>query len=292
MRQTIGPVFIVIALLLGALYASFYTVDQTEKAILVQLGEPAEKTIEPGLHLKIPIIQKIIFFDSRLLDCNPPGTELLSADKKNLIVESFAKWRIEDPLRFYQAMHNREDALLRLSDVLDSEIRLELGRHLMSDILSKPRGEIIEAVKKHMNEWALKSGMSVIDVRIKRIDLPSENQEAVYARMKAERNRIAVQYRAEGQESAIKIKAAADTERAILLAEAHRKAEVVRGLGDAEAARIYAEAFSQDKAFFNFLRTIEASRNALGEKTFLIMSPDNELLQFMTKSGAELDKEQ
>ena len=288
MGHKTGPILIVIALLLSALYASFYTVEQTESAILVQLGQPAEKTIEPGLHIKIPIIQKIIFFDNRLLDYDAPPAEILSADKKNLIIENFAKWRIENPLKFYKTMRNVDGARLRLGDVIDSEIRLELGRHVMIDILSKPRADIMDAVKKRINTWAQNGGLSVVDVRIKRIDLPPENQEAVYARMKAERDRIAGQYRAEGQEAALMIKAAADSQRAILLAEARRKAQVIQGQGDAEAARIYAEAFGQDPAFFDFMRTIEASRKALGDKTILMMSPDNELLRFMKKSGAEI----
>ena len=288
MGHKTGPILIVIALLLSALYASFYTVEQTESAILVQLGQPAEKTIEPGLHIKIPIIQKIIFFDNRLLDYDAPPAEILSADKKNLIIENFAKWRIENPLKFYKTMRNVDGARLRLGDVIDSEIRLELGRHVMIDILSKPRADIMDAVKKRINKWAENGGLSVIDVRIKRIDLPPENQEAVYARMKAERDRIAGQYRAEGQEAALMIKAAADNQRAILLAEARRKAQVIQGQGDAEAARIYAEAYGQDPAFFDFMRTIEASRKALGDKTILMMSPDNELLRFMKKSGAEI----
>jgi len=287
MGHKIGPILIVIALLLSALYASFYTVEQTESAILVQLGQPAEKTIEPGLHIKIPIIQKIIFFDNRLLDYDAPPAEILSADKKNLIIENFAKWRVDNPLKFYKTMRNMDGARLRLGDVIDSEIRLELGRHVMIDILSKPRAAIMDAVKKRINQWAENGGLSVVDVRIKRIDLPPENQEAVYARMKAERDRIAGQYRAEGQEAALMIKAAADHQRAVLLAEAHRKAQVIQGQGDAEAARIYAEAFSQDPGFFDFMRTIEASRKALGDQTILMMSPDNELLRFLKKSGAK-----
>jgi len=288
MGQKIGPVLIVIALLLSALYASLYTVEQTESAILVQLGQPAEKTIEPGLHIKIPLIQKVIIFDSRLLDYDAPRAEILSADKKSLIIESFAKWRVDNPLKFYKTMRDMHGARLRLGDVIDSEIRLELGRHVMIDILAKPRAEIMDAVKKRINEWAQTGGISVADVRIKRIDLPPENQEAVYARMQAERDRIAGQYRAEGQEAALVIKAAADSQRAILLAEARRKAQVIQGQADAQAARIYAEAFSQDPEFFDFVRTLEASRKALGDKTILMMSPDNELLRFMQKSGAQV----
>jgi membrane protease subunit HflC len=291
MGQKVGPVLIVIVLLLGALYSSVYTVDQTERAVLVQLGRPAEETIGPGLHIKIPIIQKIIHFENRLLDYDVPRTEILSADKKYLTIESYAKWRVVDPLKFYTTMRDIEGALLRLGDVIDSEIRMELGRRMMIDILSKPRIDMMDAVKKRSNEWARNCGISVIDVRIKRIDLPPQNQQAVYARMKAERDRQARQYLAEGQEEAIKIKAAADSERTVILAEAYRKADWIRGQGDAEAARIYAEAFAQDPEFFDFTRTLEASRNALQDQSILVISPEYEFLRFMKKSGAKFGED-
>jgi membrane protease subunit HflC len=291
MGQKVGPVLIVIVLLLGALYSSVYTVDQTERAVLVQLGRPADETIGPGLHIKIPIIQKIIHFENRLLDYDVPRTEILSADKKYLTIESYAKWRVVDPLKFYTTMRDIEGALLRLGDVIDSEIRMELGRRMMIDILSKPRIDMMDAVKKRSNEWARNCGISVIDVRIKRIDLPPQNQQAVYARMKAERDRQARQYLAEGQEEAIKIKAAADSERTIILAEAYRKADWIRGQGDAEAARIYAEAFAQDPEFFDFTRTLEASRNALQDQSILVISPEYEFLRFMKKSGAKFGED-
>lgn len=291
MGQKVGPVLIIIVLLLGALYSSFYTVDQTERAVLVQLGRPAEETIGPGLHIKIPIIQKIIPIENRLLDYDAPRAEILSADKNNLTIESYAKWRVVDPLKFYTTMRDIEGALLRLGDVIDSEIRLELGRRMMSHILSKPRTDMMDAVKKRSNEWARNCGISVVDVRIKRIDLPPQNQQAVYARMKAERDRQARQYLAEGQEEAIKIKAAADSERSVMLAEAYRKADSIRGQGDAEAARIYAEAFAQDPEFFDLMRTLEASRKALQEQTILVISPEYEFLRFMKKSGAKFGED-
>ena len=291
MRQKVGPVLIIIILLLGALYSSFYTVDQTERAVLVQLGQPAEETIGPGLHIKIPIIQKIIYFENRLLDYDAPRAEIFSADKKNLTIESYAKWHVVDPLKFYTTMRDIKGALLRLGDVIDSEIRMELGRRVMVDILAKPRTDMMDAVKKRSNEWARNCGISVVDIRIKRIDLPAQNQQAVYARMRAERDRQARQYLAEGQEEAIKIKAAADSERTIMLAEAYRKADGIRGQGDAEAARIYAEAFAQDPEFFDLTRTLEASRKALQDQTILVISPEYEFLRFMKKSGAKLGED-
>ncbi|UCF95208.1 MAG: protease modulator HflC [Desulfobacterales bacterium] len=288
MGPKIGPVLTVILLLLIALYSAFYTVDQSEQAILVQLGHPADGTIGPGLHIKIPFIQKVVFFERRLLDYDAPPTEILSADKKNLEIYNYAKWKIADPLVFYTTVRDMSGALLRLGDIIDSEIRMELGRHVMSDIISAPRTDIVDPVKKRSDEWAQNFGVRIVDVRIKRINLPQENQQAVYERMGTERERQAQKYRSEGQEEALKIKAAADRERTVILAEAYRKAQVIRGQGDAEAARIYAAAFQQDPAFFDLVRTLEASRKALDGKTTLVISPDYEFLRFMKKSGAEL----
>jgi membrane protease subunit HflC len=288
MWQKSGPLLLIIGLLVVALYSAFYVVDQTEVAILVQLGKPVGATIGPGLHIKIPIIQEVIFFENRLLDCEAAPAEILSADKKNLEIANHAKWRIVDPLKFYETVRDTSGALSRLSDLIDSEIRMELGRYVMIDILAKSRSEILAAVRKRCDEWARNYGISVVDVRIKRIDLPPENQQAVYARMRAERDRQAKKYRSEGQEAAIGIRAAADRERTIILAEAYRKAHTIQGQGDAEAARIYAEAFRQDPEFFDFIRTLEASRKALENKTTLVISPQYEFLRFMKESGAKL----
>jgi modulator of FtsH protease HflC len=283
MWQKSGPPLLIIVLLIVALYSAFYEVDQTELAILVQLGKPVGETISPGLHIKIPMIQKVIFFENRLLDCDAAPAEILSADKKNLKIANYAKWRIVDPLKFYETVHDTGGALSRLGDLIDSEIRTELGRYVMIDILSKSRAEILAAVRARCDERAQNYGISVVDVRIKRIDLPPENQQAVYARMRAERDRQAKKYRSEGQEAAIGIRAAADRERTVILAEAFRKAHTIQGQGDAEAARIYAEAFQQDPEFFDFIRTIEASRKALENETTMVISPQYEFLRFMKK---------
>jgi len=291
MRQKIGPILLIIALLLIALYASFYVVDQTEQAILIQLGEPLEGTIGPGIHIKIPIVQKVVIFENRLLDYDATPAEILSADKKNIGVDNYAKWRIVNPLKFYESVRDTDGALARLGDIIDSEIRAELGRYLMIDILSKPRSEILDAVRKRCDEWAQNYGISVIDVRIKRIDLPAENRQAVFARMRAERDRQAKKYRSEGQEEALGIKATADRERTIILADAYRNAQAIRGEGDAEAARFYAEAFKQDPEFFDLIRTLEASRKALDDKTTMVISPEYEFLRYMKKSGANLGRD-
>lgn len=288
MGQKIGPIFMIIVLLLIALYTALYTVDQTDQAILIQLGKPIGGTISAGLHIKIPFIQKVVIFENRLLDYDAPTTEILSADKKNLKVDKYAKWRIVDPLKFYKTVRDIEGVLLRLDDIIDSEVRMELGRHRMIDIISKPRTNIMDAVRKRSDAWAQNYGVSVIDIRIKRIDLHHKNQAAVYERMRAERERQAKKYRSEGQGEALKIKAIADREKALILAEAHRKAEVIRGQADAEATRIYAEAFEQDPEFFDLMRTLEASRKALDDNAIFVISPEHEFLRFMKKSGANL----
>ena len=285
MGQKIGPILLIIFLLLIALFSSFYIVNQTEQAILVQLGKPINGILAPGLHIKIPFIQKVVVFDKRLLGYDAPAAEILSADKKNLKIDVYAKWRIVDPLKFNNTVRNIQGALLRLDDNIDSEIRMELGRYMMVDIITKPRAKIMDDVRKRANMWAENYGISVVDVRIMRIDLPLENRQAVYERMRTERDRQAKKYRSEGQEEALKITAAADREKAILLAEARRKAQVLRGQGDAAAARIYAEAFEQDPEFFNLMRTLEASRKALDDQTIFVLSPEFEFLQFMKQSG-------
>jgi membrane protease subunit HflC len=291
MRQKIGPILLIIVLLLIALYASFYVVDQTEQAILIQLGEPIEGTIGPGIHIKIPLVQKVVIFENRLLDYDATPAEILSADKKNIKVGNYAKWRIVNPLKFYESVRDTDGALARLGDIIDSEIRAELGRYVMIDILSKPRSEILDAVRKRCDEWAQNYGISVIDVRIKRIDLPPENRQAVFARMRAERDRQAKKYRSEGQQEALGIKATADRERTIILADAYRNAQIIRGEGDAGAARVYAEAFKQDPEFFDLFRTLEASRKALDDKTTMVISPEYEFLRYMKKSGANLGRD-
>ena len=274
--------------MLIALYSAFYTVDQSEQAILVQLGSPTGEAIGPGLHVKIPIIQKVVILDRRLLGYETTPAEILSADKKNLQLTNYARWKIVDPLKFYITVRDMAGALLRLSDIIDSEVRMELGRHVMSDIISKPRADIMDPVKKRSDKWTQNFGIGIVDVRIKRINLPQENRQAVYDRMRTERERQAKKYRSEGREEALKVKAAADRDRTIILAEAYRNAQLTRGEGDAQAARIYAGAFQQDPGFFDFTRSLEASRKALEDNTTLVISPDSEFLRYMKRSGAGL----
>ena len=283
-----GPPLLIVVLLLIALNAALYDVDENQQAIVIQLGKPVRSAIAPGLHLKIPFIQKVVCFDRRMLDYDAAPAEMLTTEKKSLKIDCYAKWHIADPLTFFRTLRTVEAALLRLDDIIDSEIRTELGRHLMTDIVSTRRAALMRTVLERANTQAQAYGIEVDDIRIKRIHWPQENQMVFYGRMQAEQDRQAKKYRAEGQAEAFELRAAADGERTVILAEAQRKAQTIRGEGDAEAARIYSGAFSQDPEFFNFVRTLEASCNTLDRETVLVMSPDYEFLEFMKKSGANL----
>lgn len=286
MNKKFGPLVAIAVLLLIALNASFFMVDETKQAILVQLGKPVSGVQTPGLHMKIPFIQEAIFFERRLLDYDAHPAEILTKDKKNLVVDNYAKWKIIDPLKFYTTVRNVSGALARLDDIVFAELRVELGRYEMAAIISELRPEIMEKVTVRADKQLRDFGISVVDVRIKRADLPRENERAVFGRMQAEREREAKRYRSEGEEEALKLRAAAEKKRTIILAEAYRKSQELKGQGDGEATRIYAEAFGKDPNFFNFLRSLESYQNAMDSKTTVILSQEDEFLQFFKESGA------
>lgn len=286
MGKKLGTAIVVIILALIAWNTAFFVVDQTKQAIVVQLGKPVSGTIGPGLHFKIPFIQQALFFEDRLLDYDAAAAEILTSDKKNLVVDNYAKWRIIDPLQFYKTVRNVNGALSRLDDIIYAELRVELGRHLMTEVIAEVRAELMERITARSDKKAREYGIEVVDVRIKRADLPKENERAVFGRMRAERERQAKRYRSEGQEEAMKIRATADRERTIILAEAYRQAQELKGQGDAAATKIYAEAFGQDAEFFSFIRSLESYQKALDEKTTVVLSQEDEFLQFLNKSGA------
>ncbi|HKN88517.1 MAG TPA: protease modulator HflC, partial [Nitrospiraceae bacterium] len=247
--------FVVIGIvgLLFVLGASpFFVVDLTQSAIVVQLGKPVRSITEPGLQWKVPFIQDVTYFDKRLLDYDSGAQDVITKDKKTLLIDNFAKWRITDPLKVYQAFQTQRSAYKRLDDIIYSELRVEVGRHDLSEIVSKTRSDIMAIVTKRGNEKAAAYGIEIVDVRIKRADLPEQNEKAVFARMQAEREREAKQYRAEGAEEAQKIRSEAEKDREILLADAYKTAEQLRGEGDARAFKQYADAYRQDPKFFEF----------------------------------------
>lgn len=269
----------VVLVLVGA--SPFFVVDVTETAIVIQLGKPVRTITEPGLKLKIPLVQNVVYFDKRLLDYDAVSQDVITTDKKTLLIDNFAKWRIKDPLKVYEAFQTQQAALARLDDIIYSELRVELGRHTLSEIVSQTRSTLMETVTARANEKAAPYGIEVEDVRIKRADLPEQNEKAVFTRMQAEREREAKRYRSEGAEEAQKIRSEAEKEREILLAEAYKTSQALMGGGDAQAFKIYAQAYGRDPEFFEFMRSMEAYTKALDKDTTLVLSPDSEFFRFL-----------
>ncbi|RME56432.1 MAG: protease modulator HflC [Deltaproteobacteria bacterium] len=261
-----------------------YTVDQTEQAIVVQLGKPIEEIKGPGLHFKLPFVQSVIRFERRLLDYDAAPREIITKDKKTLVVDNYARWRIVDPLQFYRTVRTESIAQSRLDDIVYSIMREELGTHTLSEIISVNRGTIMDEVEKKSTVQTRDFGIEIVDVRIKRADLPPENERFVFNRMKAERQRAAKRYRSEGEEAAMKIRAEADRKKAVILAQAYAEAEKKRGEGDAAAIAIYAEAYQEDMEFYAFQRSLEAYRRALLEKNKVVLTPENTFLHYLDEA--------
>lgn len=281
-KKAIIGVILVILVLIG-MRTVLFTVDETEQAIIVQLGKYIRTVKEPGLDFKIPLVQTVIHFENRILEYDAAAAKVITADKKHLVVDNYARWKIIDPLKFYETVRNKFGGQARLDDIVFSEIREELARHTLTEIISLQREAIMDTVGNRCDEKAREYGIQVIDVKIKRADLPEEVTHSVYARMKAERERIAKKYRSEGEEESVKIKAQADKERTVLLADSYRRAQELKGKGDAEAIKIYAQALEEDPEFYSFLRTLEVYRKALVEGTTMVLSSDSELFQYLSQ---------
>ncbi len=275
---------LIIAVILVTINLSVYTISMVEQAVITQLGKPVKNVDEPGLHFKIPFIQKITKFPKQLLDYDSAPTEILTKDKKNLLIDNYAKWRILDSLKLLQTVRDTNGAQSRLDDIIYSELRVELGRHNLIDIVSTTRDEIMKLVTKRTNEKAKEYGISVLDVRIKRADMPQEIANSIYNRMRTERERIAKEYRAQGKEEAQKIRAKTDKEKIVLLAEAYKKEQGIRGEGDAESIKIYAKSLEKDPEFYSFIRSMEAYKVLFKEKSTIILPPDTEFFRFLKES--------
>jgi membrane protease subunit HflC len=274
-----GLLGVVIVLILAS--RTFYAVSETEQAVVTQLGRPVRLVTTPGLHVKAPFIQQLTLFEKRLLDYDSAPALVITRDKKNLIVDNYAKWDISDPLKFLQTVQNEAGAQARLDDIIYSKVREQLGLHDLADVIGTQRTPIMRAVTIGSNDAATAYGIRVVDVRIKRADLPPENAQAVYGRMRTEREREAKRYRSEGQEEALKIRAETDKQQTIMLAEAYEKEQVIQGEGDANAIRIYAQAYEKDTEFFSLMRTLEAYRKSLKGKTTLMLPPQMEFLKYL-----------
>ncbi len=282
MKKGTMIIIIIIALLFLA-NLSLFIVDETKQAIVLQFGKPIRVIVEPGLNFKLPFIQNVVFFEDRLLVYDAAPTEIITKDKKTLIVDNYARWKIIDPLKFLQTVRDLNGAQARLDDIVYSELRVDLGLFNMSEIVSEKRESVMKRVTNISNEKANTYGIEIVDVRIKRVDLPPENEKYIFERMRAERERIAKQYRAEGQEESAKIIAETEREKTVILAEAYKTAQTLKGEGDAEAIRIYAESFKQDPDFYKFYRTLEAYKNSFKEKTTVLLSTDSEFLKYLSK---------
>ena len=265
----------------GIISSSLYIVNETQQALVVQFGEPKRTVSEPGLKFKYPFIQDVIFFEKRVLSFIPDeGEEAILKDQKRIKVDTYARFKIVDPLKFYQSVRNEVEARKQLDTIVDSALREELGRRGLREILSEQRNLITKNIRDQVNIKARTLGMEIIDIQIRRADYPEVTSQAIYARMISERERIAREFRATGEEEAQKIRATAEKQRVVTVAEGARTSQEIRGSGDAQAIKIYAEAFGQDVDFFSFYRSMEAYRKAFGQDDTMVINPTGDFFQF------------
>ena len=267
-------------------------VDQTELALVLQFGQPRRVIRDPGLKVKRPFLEDVILYDNRLLDFEPPPEEVIVSDQKRLVVDTYTRYRITDPLLFFQTVNSEAAVRARLNAMVSGSLRRVLGGVTLSALLSDQRPAIMHQIRDEVAVQGKSFGINVVDVRIRRADLPEENSQAIFARMVSEREQQAAQYRAEGAEAAQTVRANADRERTVIIAEAQRDAQKVRGDGDAQSIRIYADAFGQDKEFFAFWRSMAAYRDALtGHGTSFVLTPDTGFFRFFENSGGAVGNE-
>jgi membrane protease subunit HflC len=272
---------IVAAVILIAVYSALFSVYQTQQALVLRFGEPVRIIDQPGLNAKIPLIDSVIFLDKRILDLENPSQEVIASDQKRLVVDAFARYRITDPLRFYQAVGTIEGANSRLAIVLNSALRRVLGESTFIQVVRDQREELMNRIRDQVNREAAGFGISVIDVRIRRADLPEANSQAVFQRMQTERQREAAEIRAQGAQASQGIRANADRQSTIIVAEATSTGDKLRGEGEAEKNRIFAEAYGKDKGFFDFYRSMQAYEAGLkGDDTRMLLSPDSSFFRF------------
>lgn len=278
----LGSIALLVVFLIST---SVYIVNQAEQAIVLQFGRPVRLVQEPGLKFKMPFIQNVVFYDSRLLNLDPPAQEVVLNDKKRLDVDSFTRYKIVDPIKFYATVRTEYQAQSKLAEIVNSSIRKILGRSTLQELLSEKRTKIMEDISAAVKVDATQIGVSVADVRIRRADLPLEVLQAINARMKTEREREAKEFRAQGSQEAQKIKASADKEKTIILANAEKQAQIIRGQGDEKAIEIWNNAAGKDIAFFNFYRSLEAYKNALANgNSSMVLSPESDFFQFFRKA--------
>jgi len=269
-----------------AIYLSLFVVKEINQAIVLQFGDPKKVIVKPGLQFKIPFIQNVVFLDRRILNLDAPPEEVIASDQKRLIVDAYARFKIVDPLKFYISVGDERVARSRLSTIINSRIRSVLGKQSLANLLSEDRTKQMTLIQDGVNTEAENFGIKIIDVRIKRADLPQANSEAIFKRMQTEREREAKEFRAKGAEMAVTITSTADKEVTVLLANAKKQSEIMKGEGDGQRNRIFAEAFGKDPEFFAFYRAMQAYENALiGGDTSLILSPESDFFKFFGDTG-------
>jgi len=283
----LGKFILPIIIVLGVIaYLSFFTVKEINQAIVLQFGNPKRVLSEPGLKVKIPFIQNVVFLDRRILSLDPQPEEVIASDQKRLIVDAYSRFKIVDPLKFYISVGNEMVARSRLATIINSRLRSVLGKHSLATLLSEERSKQMAIIQDGVNVEAEKFGITIIDIRIKRADLPQANSEAIYKRMQTEREREAKQFRARGAEMAVTITSTADKEVTVILANANKQSEIMKGEGDGIRNKIFADAFGQDPEFFSFYRAMQAYETALiGGETSLILSPDSDFFKFFGSTG-------
>lgn len=269
------------AVVLALIAQTAFTITEREQGLVVQFGDPKRIVQEPGLYFKLPFVQTLVRVDKRILTTDARTAEYLTLDKKRVMVDQISRWRIINPLDFYRSVRDLQRAQARLDDNIAARLRQEIAAHNFLDLVRHKREEIMETVATDVRETVKSFGVEVIDVRIKQVDLPQEVQASVFARMRAERERIAKRYRAEGDERAREIRAGADREREVLLATAYETSQKLSGEGDAQASTIYAQAFGQDPEFYAFVRRLQAYEKILSNGTTVVLPPDSELLRYL-----------
>ena len=289
MKKILIPILVVLGVVV---YGSLFVVQEINQAIVLQFGDPKKIITKPGLNFKIPFIQNVVYLDRRVLNLDNPPEEVIAADQKRLIVDAFARFKIVDPLKFYISVGNERVARSRLATIINSRIRSVLGTQELATLLSTDRAVHMGTIQNDVNTEAQNFGITIVDVRIKRADLPPANSEAIYARMQTERQREAKEFRAQGAEMAAKITSTADKEVTVILAEANKQSEIMRGEGDGKRNKIFANAFGRDPQFFSFYRAMQSYEKALiGGDTSMILSPDSDFFKFFGNTGSKIKKQ-
>jgi membrane protease subunit HflC len=278
---------VAVAAVAFVIFNSVFIVDQREQALITQFGDPVRTVREPGLAAKVPFVQTVIFFDKRILELDAPPEEVIASDRRRIVVDAFARFRISDPLRFYQSVRSEAIARQRLSSILSSSLRGVLGTRSLATLLTDERVILMRAIRDQLKAEAQGLGMDIVDVRIRRADLPKENLVSVFERMQTERQREAAGIRAAGDQEATRIRSTAEKEVTIIKAEATRKSEILRGEGDAERNRILGDAYGRDPEFFEFYRSLKAYEQALtNENTTMVISPDSPFFKYFQRGSA------